>query len=364
MRTRNLSRVTLLCALGISLSAFAHDPGLSSATARLKPNALEITFAFAVRDANQISQLDTDHDGVIASAEFDAGKAALEKIVADEFDVQCDGKLTKPVAMRSWLDTKNDACVVLSLPATKISNLVFQARFLSRLPTGHRQFLTMFAEDGRSLGERLLSESADSVTLQIASFDSRNEEHRASDRSFAGFFVLGVEHILTGYDHLLFLFALMVVTSRFAPALKIITCFTLAHSIALGIATLSPITIPSRIVEPLIAASIVYVAIENLIRGDDPKGRWRLTFGFGLIHGLGFAAVLRELGVGANGSRVALPLLSFNLGVESGQIMIAAVVLPLIWRLRTHPTFTRRWVPVCSLLVGMLGGYWFVTRVL
>src|SRR6266404_6254417 len=171
---------------------------------------------------------------------------------------------------------------------------------------------------------------------------------------------MGVKHIWTGYDHLLFLFGLLIVTRNFTSALKIITCFTIAHSITLAVATLSLVRISSRIVEPLIAVSIVYVGIENLLRGDDPKGRWLLAFAFGLIHGFGFASVLRELGVGANGSGITVPLVSFNLGVEVGQIVIAGLVLPLIWRLRANPAFVRRAVPVGSALVALLGSYWFI----
>ena len=128
-------------------------------------------------------------------------------------------------------------------------------------------------------------------------------------------------------------------------------------------ATLNLVQISSSIVEPLIAASIVYVGVENLFRGGEPRGRWLLTFAFGLIHGFGFASVLRELGVGANGSSIAIPLISFNLGVELGQIAIAALVLPLIWKLRTQPVFLYRWVPACSTLVAALGTFWFVQRV-
>jgi len=174
---------------------------------------------------------------------------------------------------------------------------------------------------------------------------------------------MGIRHIWTGYDHLLFLFGLLLVTRNFASAVKIITCFTIAHSITLAVATLSLVHVSSRIVEPLIAASIVYVGVENLFRGDDPKGRWILTFAFGLIHGFGFASVLRELGVGANGGSIGVPLVSFNLGVEIGQIVIAGLILPVIWKLRANPWFLRRWVPVGSVAVTLLGSYWFVQRV-
>jgi len=121
------------------------------------------------------------------------------------------------------------------------------------------------------------------------------------------FLTLGVEHIVTGWDHLAFLFGLLVVGGKLRDAVKIITSFTLAHSLTLALATLNVINIPSRIVEPLIAVSIVYVGFENIVRENFSK-RWILTFAFGLIHGCGFASVLRELGVGTHGTSVVTPL--------------------------------------------------------
>ena len=96
----------------------------------------------------------------------------------------------------------------------------------------------------------------------------------------------------------------------------------------------------------------------------DLDRRWRLAFAFGLIHGCGFASVLRELGIGANGSGILMPLLSFNLGVELGQITLAAVVLPVIWQLRQRPAFEPRYVPACSVLIALAGGYWLAERIL
>jgi hydrogenase/urease accessory protein HupE len=182
-------------------------------------------------------------------------------------------------------------------------------------------------------------------------------------RSFANFLSLGVKHILTGYDHLLFLFGLLLVARGFFSSLGIITSFTIAHSITLAVATLEVVQIPSRIVEPLIAASIVFVGIENLLRGDIPRARRMVAFGFGLIHGFGFASALREAGIGSGTGGIVLPLFSFNLGVELGQIMVAALVLPMIWKLRENPMFIARWAPACSAAVVLLGSFWFVQRV-
>jgi len=182
---------------------------------------------------------------------------------------------------------------------------------------------------------------------------------------FPAFMMLGAEHIWTGYDHLLFLFGLPVVCTRFRSTVLIISCFTLAHSLTLALATLDIVNLPGRYTEPLIAASIVYVGVENLARrGTEPRSRWALTFVFGLIHGFGFASVLRELGVGQDGRGPAMPLFSFNLGVELGQIAIAALALPIIWRLRRNETFLRRGVPALSAAVALAGLYWLLERTL
>jgi hypothetical protein len=128
-------------------------------------------------------------------------------------------------------------------------------------------------------------------------------------------------------------------------------------------ATFNLVILPSRFVEPLIAASIIYVSVENLLRRGEPAGRSLLTFGFGLIHGLGFASVLREMGVGERAGGVVMPLFSFNVGVELGQLMVAAVVLTLLWKLRSKPMFIARLAPACSVAVAVFGGYWLFERI-
>ncbi len=127
---------------------------------------------------------------------------------------------------------------------------------------------------------------------------------------------MGMEHIFTGYDHLLFLFSLLVVTRTFRSALAVITAFTIAHSITLAISTFNLVHISSNITEPLIAVTIIYVAVENLVRSGEPHKRWLLTFSFGLIHGFGFATALREMGVSERAGGVLMPLFGFNMGVE------------------------------------------------
>jgi hypothetical protein len=144
---------------------------------------------------------------------------------------------------------------------------------------------------------------------------------------------LGIEHIFTGYDHLAFLFGLLVVAglgslrAGLRSVAGIVTAFTVAHSLTLIAAGLGWVRLPPRVVEPAIALSIAYVAVENLVV-PRPRGRWLLTFGFGLVHGFGFASVLREIGLPPRG--LVLSLVSFNLGVEIGQLAVVALVAPAL----------------------------------
>ena len=212
--------------------------------------------------------------------------------------------------------------------------------------------------DGETRGARMLDARANVYELDLAAF----RESEARPATFWGFLKLGIEHILFGFDHLAFLLALLLAGSRLREAAKIITSFTVAHSITLGLATFDLVRLPPAIVEPLIAVSIIYVGIENL-RGRGTSHRWLLTFGFGLIHGFGFATVLRELGIGDTGPAAAAPpLLAFNLGVELGQLAIAALFLPLLWRLRERPSFAPKYAPACSWMILLAGLYWLLER--
>ncbi|MCU0868759.1 MAG: HupE/UreJ family protein [Burkholderiales bacterium] len=154
----------------------------------------------------------------------------------------------------------------------------------------------------------------------------------AGPTSPSGFFPLGVEHILIGFDHLLFLLALVLRGGDAWSLLKIVTAFTVAHSITLGLAALDVVQLPSAWVEAVIAASIAWVAAENLWRRERPRHRWVTSFVFGLVHGFGFSGVLREIGLPSDG--LVWALLSFNVGVEVGQALAVGAVLPLLLWLR------------------------------
>jgi hypothetical protein len=176
------------------------------------------------------------------------------------------------------------------------------------------------------------------------------------------FVALGIEHIVTGYDHVLFLLSLLMLGGGLGSLVKTVSAFTVAHSITLSLAVLDVVTLPAQWVESAIALSIVYVALENFWRGEAAIGnRWLITFGFGLIHGLGFASILREFVIPRGDLAVALG--SFNLGVEVGQIAIVLVAFSVLQALRRWPSgiWVRRLV---SAGAGAAGLVWFVQRAL
>jgi hydrogenase/urease accessory protein HupE len=333
-------------------AVFAHDPGLSSIMVKVQGEQAEAVAAFARKDVETLLLT----LGAVRENET-VTVAQLNQLAPKIMSLRQDGQAIQPRESHARFADQNNIEFTLVFPVGTTGTLSVGSPLIESLPRGHRQFLSVSDQTGSKLKECLLSANA-----SVADF-ARAAAPVSATPSFLGFLALGVEHILTGYDHLLFLFGLLVVTQRFSSALKIISCFTIAHSITLAAATLNIVTIPSRVVEPTIAASIVYVGIENLFCGGVPRWRWVLTFAFGLIHGLGFASALRDLGVGANGSAIGIPLVSFNLGVELGQLGVTAVVLPILWKLRQHPVFVRRWVPACSVAVALAGTFWLIQRV-
>ncbi len=177
-----------------------------------------------------------------------------------------------------------------------------------------------------------------------------------------GFLTLGVRHIATGYDHLLFLVSLLVVGRGLRPLLKVVTAFTVAHSITLSLAVLNVVTLPSRVVESVIALSIAYVALENLWRGDAGlRRRWLVTFAFGLAHGLGFASLLKNMAIARPSLLVSL--VSFNLGVEIGQVAVVAVAFLGLRVLQNSPR-DRLFRRAISWGAATLGLAWFIQRAL
>ncbi|MEP6602390.1 MAG: HupE/UreJ family protein [Spartobacteria bacterium] len=327
------------CCAGFSISAWAHDPGLSSANVTVADREITAVAVFNARD--------------LAGSDY-------TNIAPDILRIGTAERPFAATVRKIDKDQNENVTFRFSFVREASGPLSISSGIIARLPFGHREFVSVHTDRGTSLGDRLLSARENQLSVSVPEQIAPTTGPR-----FADFFLLGIRHILTGYDHLLFLFGLLIVCRNARGAISLITCFTIAHSLTLALATFGLVNLQSRLVEPAIAASIVYVGIENLSRGGKHlSGRWILTFVFGLVHGLGFASVLRELGVASTSASAAVPLVGFNLGVEAGQLSIAAIILPAIWKLRDRASFLKFGVPACSLVVALAGGYWLLERTL
>jgi hydrogenase/urease accessory protein HupE len=342
--------------------ARAHDPGLSTATLQVFPDHLQAEVIFSRTDIEALVPLDRNHDGQVSPDELERARPQLEPLALAALSVRADGTAAAAAKSDFRVDDADNFHIVGVFPTLGAKVLAAESPLLTKLPRGHRQFISLLDEQGEALAEALLSAEQNVIELDMPKRLVASDA--ASTGTFPDFFVMGVQHILTGFDHLLFLLGLLIAISQFRATLLVITCFTLAHSTTLALAAFDIVQISGRIVEPLIALTIIYVGAENLLSSGAPNGRWQLTLIFGMVHGLGFATELKEKLAGAIGARIAFPLLSFNLGVELGQIAVAALVLPLVLWMRSEPVLLQRSVPICSAFVVLAGAWWLVQRTL
>lgn len=377
----------LLLATGLFLilllqPAPAHTPFESNARITIFADHIEAAVTSGTGMAGALLQ-DTGIDPTKPSG-F-AGVKAAPEISQRIIGLEADGQVV-PAESVKVLGDGLEAMLVVTFPRPPASAIKLSANYSTHVPAGTVSALVVVDEQGCMIGSHLVTSGNNVMEFQLATnapiiATTDTSDQRAATPieseiqnqkseivqtpSFLGYLKLGIHHIVTGYDHLLFLFGLLVGCKRIGPMLAIITCFTLAHSITLALAALNVVAISPHIVEPIIAASIIFVGIENFRRGDNLKARCWLALGFGLIHGFGFAGALREtgLGGGSTGSLVSA-LFSFNLGVELGQLVIAAIFLGALWRLRRFKPVERYATPVISIVVIVLGGWWLVERTL
>ena len=316
-------------AAGWAAAAAAHPVGLSRGEYRLEGGTLRAALEFAPGELPAGQETALVQDGVVVTA----GGA------------RCDGQ---------WKVSRMDdggarAQASLACPSGAARATV-ALPLLDKLSPGHRHIARAAAGGGAEVESVLY---AGQGQLEVSA-------GAASRPSFLSFVGLGFEHILSGLDHLLFLFGLLLVGGRFRELTKVVTAFTVAHSLTLAATVLGLLAPSHRLTEPLIALSIAYVGVENLFK-PDPKKRWRLTFLFGLVHGFGFAGALAEISLPA--SQKPLALLGFNAGVELGQLAVLALVLPALNALSRAEWFKRRAIPALSAAIVVPAMVWFVARI-
>ena len=207
-----------------------------------------------------------------------------------------------------------------------------------------------------------------SISSQVARAREPTVQLSQAERTglnLGGYFMLGVEHILSGFDHLLFVLCLVLLAPHWVALLKNITAFTLAHSLTLALAALGLVHVPQAPIEATIALSILFLARElarpESINGWARQRTWAVAFAFGLLHGFGFAGALSEVGLPAG--EVPQALLLFNLGVEAGQLTFIAVAFPALGLLARWPLLQRRWLaPLPVYAIGSVAGMWWLQR--
>ncbi len=327
--------------------ANAHMGTLSTSELVVRADGVAWKLAFA---AHLVPGFE-EGDG-ITHADIVAREHALEAWLARTVKVTRGDRLCD-VQIRDLVgpDRNDDLTLVLffSCPSAEEPLRIAFHAFDERLPD-YRNVATIRTSDG-TLGTVF---TRDAPVLVIG-----DSEQSLRHFGFTTMFALGVEHIWKGYDHLLFLLALLLPGGSLLQLGGIVTAFTVAHSITLALAALDVVNLPAAPVEIAIAASIVVVGVAAMLdRGAER--RWLVTFVFGLVHGFGFASVLREAGLRPPG--VAVPLLAFNLGVEAGQL---AVVLAAVGVLRALAAYGMdRWVrPLAGAAVVAAGVFWLVVRV-
>ena len=346
----------------VARPARAHDPFEITTDAHVTRDALRVHTTLSLGTAARLCRLGAGPERRLEATDFESERAALTRCARDYYQISAGGE---PLALRSVtvaLGAEDDLEIELFVARPEQSPLVFDAVGLKGLAVHAGVVLTVTGER-TFLGQKVLRPDDTRLALPITA--DAEAPGTPLLPSFTRFLRLGVEHILSGADHLLFLLALLVVCRRFRTVAILVTCFSVAHSLTLLLATSGVLQLSPRVIEPLIALTIVLVGLENLYLGEEPEGRWvtrwLATFAFGLIHGLGFAGALQKLGLGTRGTSLLSPLLAFNLGVELGQLAVACVVLAALVWLRRHPRWSKipRIVSVGIIAVGL---FWLVQR--
>lgn len=360
----NLLRRLWLAAILLAPCAHAHDPFDGNTDVRVFDDRLEVTITLGYDAARELATqlgLPPEQQGRVTATRSRELVSLPAAAAARLVQLSANGSALPP---RSFVAAPGDVeipfRVVYARPAT--DGVQLRAAYFHKIDYMRPGALVVSNAQRRIIATAMLTSAKPQAAFPLTL--TEGETAIAGAHGFADFFRLGVEHILTGFDHLLFLAALLLAVRKIKPMLIIVTAFTAAHSVTLALAAFDLVVLPSRVVEPLIAASIIVVGLENMWRRDATADRYWLAGVFGLIHGFGFAGLLREtLAAGSgSGSGIVVPLMGFNLGVEAGQLLVAALVVPLLLLLRRHARFERYGVPALSAVVIVVSTLWLWQR--
>ena len=336
----------------ITTSVYSHPLSVSYAEFNLSGQTLDAVYRLPMDDMDLLLGLDSDLDETVSPSEITESIESIKSYLQEHVTVQLNTSVTGSsiISMGTWMDSDNFPYleVVMEYPAEEIIDYAkIQLRFLSDLYPDHRTLASLNSGD---INNQFVFQHANIWEPELTT-------QSVLTTAFE-FIVFGLEHIITGYDHLMFLLGLLIVSRGLKNLVIIVTSFTAAHSITLALATLGVFHPVGWVVESAIALSIVYVGLENLLV-EEVKHRWRLTFAFGLIHGFGFAGLLQDMNLEQAG--LLLSLFTFNLGVEIGQVAIVALAWPLLKKV-SMTEYRKPIIQSVSSIIAIFGAVWFVQR--
>jgi hypothetical protein len=328
------------------------------------PDGARVRAEIALRadeGAMAVSGLDANGDGRVSQAEIERARAALAAVFWEATEVSADGVRCSLAFEDAVLESPDGLRLRAAFTCGHSpERLLLRFGFLDWMPTGHRHLATVHLSRGDV--ETLAMVARPELEVRVTG---------GASRGLLSLLRSGIEHILTGADHLAFLLALLLggtlvrgkhdatIRARIVPLVAMLTAFTVGHSVSLAVATIGAFAPGARVVESAVALSVAYVGAENLY-ARSVTHRWLLTFPFGLVHGFAFAGGLLPLGL----PRTQLPaaLVAFNLGVEVGQLLVLLALLPPLLWLRS-----RRWYAAAARAVSMAivfaGIVWFFQRI-
>lgn len=367
----------LLPGLLLATAALAHKPSDAYLTITAKSESIVTQrLDIALRDLDRELQIDADDDGQLSWGEVrsratEIGARADQALGLQMHDDQgrsCKAAALEPLQLDAHSDGRYAVLIRHWQCEGAAQDLTLNYRLFAGTDPTHRLVMQLSAADG-ALQTKVLPPDGQAQHLSFKASPGQG-------LALGSVMWDGVHHIWIGYDHILFLLALLLPAvlrreqGQWQPAaslrpvlgevLGLVSAFTLAHSVTLALAAFDVLNPPSRWIESLIAASVVLAALNNIWPVLD-RGRWRLTLLFGLVHGFGFAGALKDLGLPRDA--LAAPLLMFNLGVELGQLAIVAAFMLMAWGLRRQPSYSRWQLQGGSAVIAALALVWLVERV-
>lgn len=368
--------------LGVALLTFAHPNSLSSTRLRVDGRTIDVLMRCQVESLREvIPDLDADRDGLVSFPELEQGSPEILDYIANHYrvftgtDREMEGgelllacglatnptsDSDRPFGPLQWGEYGDWVDVHLEYTATtEIRDLVVEIDLFFDTSPAHYDVTSIEWGEGQT------------STLVLDQETPRRRSDPSVGGALTGFIRLGFDHILGGFDHLAFVFALVLASRSYKKLIGVVTAFTVAHSITLGATAVGwfDFSEHSALIEAGIALSIAYVAMEQLVFPRVDRSRWLEAFVFGLIHGLGFAGFLADSLVHENRKLVAL--FGFNVGVELGQLLVVAALALILFALKRDKAtedqkfLAPRWLRIAGcLVVAGLGFYWFGERIL